>query len=94
MIYSLENSEIKITTSTHGTEFHSITGKREGTEYLWNRGLEYRKYSAPHLFPIVGRVVNSKYRVDGKTYEIPVHGLARISDFDLMDKLMNQLLLD
>lgn len=84
MIYSLENSLIKITASTHGAELHSITGKREGTEYLWNGDPKYWKYHAPHLFPIVGKVVDSKFRVDGKTYEIPAHGLARISDFHLI----------
>ena len=62
MIYSLENSSIKITASTHGGELHSITGKNEGTEYLWNGNPKYWKYHAPILFPIVGKVVDSKYR--------------------------------
>jgi len=84
MIYSLENLLIKITASTYGAELHSITGKREGTEYLWNGNPEYWKYHAPHLFPIVGKVVNCKFRVDEKTYEIPAHGLARISNFDFI----------
>lgn len=41
MIYSLENEKIKITASEHGGELHSITGKREGTEYLleWESGI-------------------------------------------------------
>ena len=71
MIYSLENSNIKITASTHGGEIHSITSKVDGTEYLWDGNPEYWKYHAPILFPIVGKVVDSKYRVDRKTYELP-----------------------
>lgn len=85
MIYSLENSKIKITASTHGGELHSLTCKNEGTEYLWNGNPEYWKYHAPTLFPIVGKVMDSKYMVDGKTYELPAHGLARISEFELLD---------
>lgn len=85
MIYSLENSKIKITASTHGGELHSLTCKKEGTEYLWNGNPEYWKYHAPTLFPIVGKVMDSKYMVDGKTYELPAHGLARISEFELLD---------
>lgn len=85
MIYSLENSKIKITASTHGGELHSLTCKNEGTEYIWNGNPEYWKYHAPTLFPIVGKVKDSKYMVDGKTYELPAHGLARISEFELLD---------
>ncbi|SFD03586.1 aldose 1-epimerase family protein [Clostridium uliginosum] len=86
MIYSLENSKIKITASTHGGELHSLTGKKEGTEYLWNGNPEYWKYHSPLLFPVVGKALDLKYKVDGKIYEIPSHGLARISDFDLLSQ--------
>ena len=91
MIYSLENSNIKITASTHGGEIHSITSKVDGTEYLWDGNPEYWKYHAPILFPIVGKVLDSKYRVDGKTYELPQHGLARTSEFTLDSKTDNEV---
>lgn len=91
MIYSLENSIIKITASTHGGEIHSITGKSDGTQYLWDGNQEYWKYHAPILFPIVGKVVDSKYRVDGKTYELPQHGLARISEFNLISQTEDEI---
>ena len=91
MIYSLENSKVKITASTHGAELHSITGKKEGTEYLWNGDLKYWKYHAPHLFPIIGKVIDSKYRVDGKTYELPAHGIARVADFELISQTNNSI---
>ncbi|MFT8347770.1 aldose 1-epimerase family protein [Clostridium saccharoperbutylacetonicum] len=91
MIYSLENSSIKITASTHGGEIHSITNKDDGTEYLWNGDPEYWKYHAPILFPIVGKVVNSKYRVNGQTYELPQHGLARTSEFNLISQTDNEI---
>ena len=91
MIYSLENSSIKITASTHGGEIHSITSKVDGTEYLWDGNPEYWKYHAPILFPIVGKVVDSKYRVDGKAYELPQHGLARTSEFKLDSKTDNEV---
>lgn len=91
MIYSLENSNIRITASTYGGEIHSITSKNDETEYLWNGNPEYWKYHAPILFPIVGKVLNSKYKVDGKTYELPQHGLARVSEFKLISKTENEI---
>ncbi|NRT77831.1 aldose 1-epimerase family protein [Clostridium beijerinckii] len=84
MIYSLENSKIKMTASTHGGEMHSLTCKKEGTEYLWNGNPEYWKYHSPILFPIIGKVMNSKFMVDGQTYELPAHGLARTSEFEMI----------
>lgn len=92
MVYSLENSSIKITASTHGGEIHSITSKDDGTEYLWNGNPEYWKYHAPILFPIVGKVLDSKYKVDGKTYELPQHGLARTSEFELISQTEDELI--
>ena len=86
MIYSLENSKIRITASTHGAELHSITHKEDNTEYLWNRDEKYWKYSSPHLFPIVGKVVDSKYRIDDNIYQLPAHGIARVSEFELVEK--------
>ncbi|OOM82096.1 aldose 1-epimerase [Clostridium puniceum] len=85
MIYSLENSSIRIKTSTHGGEIQSITSKEDKTEYLWDGNPEYWKYHAPILFPIIGKVVDSKYRVNGKTYKLPQHGLARTSEFSLVE---------
>ena len=91
MICSLENSNIRITASTYGGEMHSITSKNDETEYLWNGNPEYWKYHAPILFPIVGKVLDSKYKVDGKIYELPQHGLARISEFKLISKTENEI---
>lgn len=86
MIYSIENKQIKITASTYGAELHSVTGKKKETEYLWNGNPEYWKYHAPHLFPIIGKLKNSKYRVDGIEYELPSHGFARISEFTFISQ--------
>lgn len=86
MIYSLENSNIKITASPFGAELHSITGKKSNTEFLWNGNPDFWKYHAPVLFPIVGKVLNLKYRVDGREYTLPQHGLARVSEFELISQ--------
>lgn len=86
MLYTLENEQIKITADTRGGELHSLTDKQTGTEYLWNGDPAHWKYHAPILFPIVGRVTGNQYRVGGKTFELPQHGLARTSDFACSEK--------
>ncbi len=91
MIYTLENKDLTITLSNHGGELCSIKGNKENTEFLWNGDETYWKYHAPILFPIVGKVLNGKYKVDGKTYELPQHGLARVRDFEMIEKTENSI---
>ena len=86
MIYTLENSNIKITASPFGGELHNLTSKIDGTEFLWNGNEEFWKYHAPILFPIVGKVKHNRYMAEENTYSLPQHGLARISEFNIIKK--------
>lgn len=91
MLYTLENEILKITASTTGGELHNIINKKDNTEFLWNGNEEFWKYHAPILFPIVGKVNNGKYRVNGETFELPQHGLARTSEFTMIEKSYNNI---
>lgn len=91
MLYTLENSLLKITASHYGAELHSLFSKNSNTEFLWNGDEEHWKYHAPVLFPIVGKVRDNNYLVNGRNYTLPQHGLARISDFSLIEQTNNTL---
>ena len=80
MVHTLQNDALKITVADHGAELKSITGA-DGTEYLFDGNPKWWKYTSPVLFPIVGKLVNGKYRAEGKEFELPGHGFGRISDF-------------
>ena len=90
MIHTLQNDELKITVADHGAELKSITGN-DGTEYLFDGNPKWWKYTSPVLFPIVGKLVNGKYRAEGKEYELPGHGFARISDFQCIREDDNEI---
>lgn len=94
MLYTLENEKVKITVSKQGAELHNITSKVDGTEYLWNRNKRYWSYSAPVLFPIVGKVKNGTYKVDGKEYNLPQHGLARLKEFEMIEKTDDKIIFE
>ncbi|GIM28291.1 galactose mutarotase [Clostridium polyendosporum] len=91
MLKTLENNLLKITASTFGGELHSIKGKKTNTEFLWDGNETYWKYHAPILFPIVGKVYDNKYIINNKTFELPQHGLARTSEFNLFEQTENSL---
>lgn len=91
MNYSIENESLKIDASTYGAELHSIKTKNNETEFLWNGDESYWKYHAPILFPIVGKVKNNEFTVDGKTFSLPQHGFGRISNYELLSKTDNSI---
>ena len=86
MEYILHNDVLQITVRSHGAEIRSLTETSDGTEYLHNGDPAWWKYSSPVLFPIVGKLWEGKYRVQGQEYELPSHGLGRISEFELVNK--------
>ncbi len=86
MDIELENNDLKIMVRSKGAELRLLQEKKDGTDYLWNGDPSWWKYCSPILFPIVGKVKNGKYKVDGKVYELPQHGLGRISEFELVNK--------
>ena len=80
MVHTLKNDALTVTVADHGAELKSITGN-DGTEYLFDGNPTWWKYTSPVLFPIVGKLVNGKYRAEGKEFALPGHGFARTSEF-------------
>ena len=79
MIYTLENDSLKVQVNSHGGELWSIQTK-DGVEYLWQGDETYWKDRALNLFPYIARLTEGKYMLDGKTYEMPIHGFVNSSD--------------
>lgn len=78
----LSNDTLRVEVSAHGAELQSI--RKGDVEYLWQGDSRYWGRRSPVLFPIVGSVWESKYRVDGTEYQLGQHGFARDMDFTLV----------
>lgn len=90
MIHTLKNSALTITVADYGAELKSLTGA-DGTQYLHDGNPKWWKYTSPVLFPIVGKVNGGKYRAEGKTYELPQHGFARVTDFKCVRETADEI---
>lgn len=86
---TLKNQELVIAVADHGAELCSIV--RNGREYLWQADPAFWARHSPVLFPIVGRVWQNKYRVDGVEYSLPQHGFARDMEFALIGETESEL---
>ena len=72
---TIKNAKLEVTVSNKGAELMSI--RKDGREYLWQGDEKIWSGQSPILFPIVGRLIDDKYYLDGKEYEMPKHGFAR-----------------
>ena len=85
MNYELKNSELTVSISDVGAELKSVRS-RDGFEYVCNGNVGEWKYRAPLLFPICGRLKNARYTLNGKEYDMGIHGFARDNRFDVRER--------
>lgn len=91
MKHSIENDFLKISVNQFGAELSSVYSKKNNIEYLWQGEEKIWSGQSPILFPIVGRLIDDKYTLDGKVYEMPKHGFARKSLWEFIEKTDNSL---
>lgn len=77
MIHYIENEKLTVGVKEFGCEIASIKSKATGYEFMWQGNPDIWSGQAPILFPIVGRLIDDKYTLDGRDYEMPKHGFAR-----------------
>lgn len=87
---TLSNKQLTVCVNARGAELCSIKGANE-FEYLWQADPAIWGRHAPVLFPMVGKLANNQYTLDGKTYELPQHGFARDMEFRLIEQSENSL---
>lgn len=92
MNYQIKNDYLNITISDMGAEMRSLV--KDGVEYLWNGNAKYWSDQSPVLFPFVGRFTNGKYYLNGKEYEMDIHGFARKYPYTVVDRTESSILLE
>lgn len=91
MIYSVENEYLKIGVKDYGCELTSVLDKSTGYEFLWQGDPAVWSGQSPILFPIVGRLIDDRYTLDGKEYTLVKHGFARKMNWTFIGRTANAL---
>jgi galactose mutarotase-like enzyme len=81
----LENDWLKVDIVSHGAEVRKVTHKKNALDYMWTGDEAYWGRVSPVLFPIVGRLKEDHYQLDGKTYKMSQHGFLRDVEFDVSE---------
>jgi galactose mutarotase-like enzyme len=90
MKHTITSSELQVSVKEYGAEICSIIGN-DATEYMWQGDAAVWPRQAPNLFPIVGRLKNDCYTLNGKSYPLASHGFARDMEFELISKSKTDL---
>ena len=85
MMHTIKNDFYEIGITNYGAELVSMKTK-DGFEHIWHNTKDYWSDHAPLLFPVCGRLKDSTYTLNGKSYHMPMHGFAYTTDFDLVSK--------
>jgi galactose mutarotase-like enzyme len=90
MEYKIGNDKLQVVCSTCGAELLSVKTP-DGHEYMWQGDPAFWGSHAPQLFPLVGRLTDGKYTMDGKTYSMGTHGFFRRSEIPLGEQMPDSL---
>lgn len=60
---------------TQGAELRSFRREFDGDDMIWQRTGGIWEGSAPILFPVIGRMKNGSYFLNGREWKMPKHGL-------------------
>lgn len=84
MIYYIENEFLKVSVKSFGCELTSILSKETDYEFMWQGNPEIWSGQSPILFPIIGRLIDDKYTLNGTEYTLEKHGFARRLEWDFI----------
>lgn len=80
MNLTLKNDKLTVVVSTLGAEVQSMT-TCDGVQLMWTADKAIWGRHAPLLFPIIGRLKDQQYTLDGTVIKIAQHGFARDTEF-------------
>ena len=76
MSITLKNQHLTAVIREKGAELCSVTDPA-GTEYIWQADPAIWGRHAPLLFPLIGRLKDDSYTLNGKTWHMSRHGFCR-----------------
>ena len=89
MIYTIKSKQIELSVNSSGAGMHSL--KYMGEERLWQGGKAWASRDVV-IFPVVGHA--GSYIAEGREYSPKSHGVARYSEFTLVEIGENELVLE
>lgn len=91
MFYNAENEFFTLAVNGMGAELNSLKSKKTGIEYIWCGDVSIWYGQSPILYPIIGRLLDDKYTLNGVEYTMEKHGIVRKKPFELVEQTADSL---
>ncbi len=85
----IANQYVSAAFNALGAEMTSLV--KGNQEYLWQADAKYWGRQAPVLFPVVGKLKENQFTVEGSTYPMGQHGFARDMEFELISQYTDSI---
>ena len=86
----LQNQFLQAEINLHGAEL-TFLGNESTGNVLWSKQTDHWNHVAPNLFPIVGRLLNDAYTLQGRSFRMTQHGFARDRQFGVVEQTENSV---
>lgn len=83
-VTTLKSELLTVRIEDVGAQLASVKNNA-GTEYIWEGKPDIWGRHAPLLFPVISRLQDNQYTLNGKTYQIRQHGFARDKIFTIVE---------
>lgn len=81
MIVTVSDNKLSVSANTNGATLTSVKRLRDKREFLWQGSEDSWTEQDVVIFPFVARQKDGWYSIDGKRYDMPLHGVCRHADF-------------
>jgi galactose mutarotase-like enzyme len=82
----IENEWLKVGIERKGAEIRIVKNMENNLDYMWSGDDKYWGRVSPILFPIVGRLKDDQYTINGQPYKMSQHGFLRDVEFDVLEQ--------
>src|SRR5918993_840617 len=89
MSVTISSPQLRAEVSAQGAELIRLQDE-QGHDWLWDGDPAFWTGRSPLLFPIIGSVRNDRICINGLEYELPRHGFARTSHFEIEESNSSQ----
>lgn len=93
MLYTMENSRLRLQVCDAGAQMVSLMLLEDGREQLWQGDERLWGDRAPWLFPVIGRLKEDAYVWQGRRFSMPMHGFAKDMTFACIQHAPDRLCL-
>lgn len=92
VVDKISNEYVEAEITRFGAELKTLVSKKTGIQYMSEPKKGVWDRTSPVLFPIIGCVKDNKILIDGKEYDMYLHGFAHFQNYDVFERTEDSII--